>query len=277
MRAYMAWPLSANGGAVRAVHSVDIATHPDFRGQGLNLELSKRAIEQLRETTSFSLGLPNQMSRSLSHKVGWQPVARLPLWVRVCRPLRVLGRPRSLRSAAGAASGAPVEAAPAAHVLSDAASVAELLDDSPASPSQLNTAADAGYLRWRYEPMLADYRAVTEHDGGRLSGLAIFAVRRRGELSEAGVCELIVRTGDKRTAARLVRQIVRAAPVDYLAAVPAGGSGQAALLRRAGFVPSPAGGRPLGVTIYREGTEPDPRARRSWSLSFGDVERLQLC
>jgi hypothetical protein len=59
--------------------------------------------------------------------------------------------------------------------------------------------------------------------------------------------------------------------------VPAAGSAQAGLLRRAGFVRSPVGGRALGVTLYRDDVTPDPRRRGSWSLSFGDLERLELC
>jgi hypothetical protein len=86
-----------------------------------------------------------------------------------------------------------------------------------------------------------------------------------------------VRPGDHRTAGRLLRQVASAAPLDYLAAVPAAGSAQAPLLRRAGFVRSPIGGRALGVTLYQDGVTPDPRRRDSWSLSFGDLERLQLC
>jgi len=37
------------------------------------------------------------------------------------------------------------------------------------------------------------------------------------------------------------------------------------------------GGRALGVTIYQDGGEPDPRRLDSWALSFGDLERLELC
>ena len=91
------------------------------------------------------------------------------------------------------------------------------------------------------------------------------------------MCELFVRPGDHRTAGRLLRQVASAAPLDYLAAVPAAGSAQGRLLRRAGFVRSPIGGRALGVTLYQDAVTPDPRRRDSWSLSFGDLERLQLC
>jgi hypothetical protein len=118
---------------------------------------------------------------------------------------------------------------------------------------------------------------VVEEEAGRLTGMAIFGLRQRGELWEGSVCELLVRPGDHRTVARLLAQVVRAAPVDYLAAVPVAGSGQARMLARAGFIRSPAGARALGVSPYRDAISPDPRRRDSWSLSFGDLERLELC
>jgi GNAT superfamily N-acetyltransferase len=277
MRAYMPWPLVAGGERASAVHTVDLATHPDYRGRGVSSQLSRHAIGILSQTKLFALGLPNDMSTSQSRRTGWRPVGKLPVWVRVRRPVRVLRRARSLRSVGRSLAVPSVEAEPVADCLVDAAAVAELMNDSRPDGPRFATDLDVPYLRWRYEPLLGDYRAVAEHEGGRLSGLAIFALRRRGELWEGSVCELLVRPGDHRTAARLLRQVARAAPLDYLAAVPAAGSSQAGILRRAGFVPSPTGGRALGVTLYSERVTPDPRQRGSWALSFGDLERLDLC
>ncbi|MEA2420058.1 MAG: hypothetical protein QOE60_2264 [Thermoleophilaceae bacterium] len=277
MRAYMPWPLEVDGRRVDAVHTVDIATHPDHAGRGINSELARQGMDGLRETRQFALGLPNERSRSISRKVGWQLVGRVPVWVRVRRPLRVVGRARSLKAVGRSLAEPSVEAAPAAAGLADAAAVEELLHASRSAEAQLATTTDVDYLRWRYEPLLGDYRAVAEHQDGRLSGLAIFGLRQRGELWEGSVCELFVRPGDHRTAGRLLAQIARSAPLDYLAAVPVAGSTQARLLRRAGFARAPVGGRALGVTLYRDGVQPDPRRLESWSLSFGDLERLQLC
>jgi GNAT superfamily N-acetyltransferase len=277
MRAYMPWPLVVDGRPVEAVHSVDIATHPAHRGGGVNSELSRLGIASLRDTKQLALGMPNDMSRSMSRKTGWQLVGRVPVWVRVRRPLRVAHRARSLRWAGRSLALPSIEAPPAADCLTDRDTVGELLHPPRPTGPHLVMNTDVDYLRWRYEPLLGDYRAVADHQAGRLTGLAIFALRQRGELWEGSVCELLVRPGDHRTTARLLRQITRAAPLDYLAAVPAAGTEQASVLRRAGFVPSPVGGRALGVTLYQFGVRPDPCRRDSWSLSLGDLERLQLC
>jgi len=277
MRAYMPWPLDVDGRRVDAVQTVDVATLPGRRGGGVSSELADHAVAVLRQTNQFALGLPNESSRSISSKAGWQATGRMPVWVRVRRPLRVARRLRALRSSGRWLAVPSVEAPLAAGVLAAGDSVAELLHQPRTSGPHLATLPGVDYLRWRYEPLLGDYRAVAEYSGGALTGLAIFGLRQRGELWEGSVCELLVRPDDRRTAARLLRQIVRAAPLDYLAAVPAAGTGQAAILRRAGFVPSPAGGRALGVTLYSDGVRPDPRQTSSWSLSFGDLERLELC
>ncbi len=277
MRAYMLWPLVADGEVVGAVQAVDLATHPDYRGKGVNSELTKRAIAILRETRSFALGLPNEMSRSQSRKVGWRPIGRLPVWVRVRRPLRVLRGARSLRSPAQALAPPPIDAPAAADCLPDGQGLAELLSDAGHPGARFSTELSTDYLRWRFEPYLADYRAVAEHEAGRLAGVAIFRLRQRGRLWEGAVCELLVRPGDHRTAARLLRQVARSAPLDYLTAVPVAGSAQARSLARAGFVRSPIGAGLLGVTPYREEVAPDPFTTDSWALSLGDLERLQLC
>ena len=277
MRAYMLWPLVAGGERVGAVQAVDLATHPDYRGKGVNSELTKRAIAMLRETKSFALGLPNEMSRSQSRKVGWRPVGKVAVWVRVRRPLRVLRGARLLRSPAQALTPPAIEAPTAADCLTDGRALAELLSDSDDPGARLVTDGSADYMRWRFEPFLADYRAVAEHEGGRLAGVAIFRLRQRGRLWEGAVCELLVRPGDHRTAARLLRQVARAAPLDYLTAVPVAGSTQARSLARAGFARSPIGAGTLGVTPYREEVAPDPFTTDSWALSLGDLERLQLC
>jgi GNAT superfamily N-acetyltransferase len=278
MRAYMQWPLRVNGGErLDAVQGVDIATDPNFRGRGLSSGMLKGAIEHLRETKVFSIGLPNPMSTGIGVRMGWQMVGRLPVWVRVRRPLRVLHRARALKAPGRSLALPSVEAPPAARPLADGDGLLDLLAAARTNGPRFATDADVAYLRWRYEPLLGDYRAVVEHDDGRLSGLAIFALRQRGELWEGSVCELFVRPGDTRTARRLLRQITDSAPFDYLATVPPAGSDLRGALSRSGFVPSPVGGRSIGITPYRDSLAPDPLRRDSWSLSFGDLERMELC
>jgi GNAT superfamily N-acetyltransferase len=261
MRAYMPWLLTADGAPTGAVQGVDLATHPDARGRGINSQLQRHAMDTLRDSTAFSLGMPNDMSKSQSRKAGWRPMGRLPVWVGLRRPLSVARGARALRAPSAGAPPA-VEAATAESVLAQADWAAELPRAARAKEGRFSTVSDLAYLRWRYQPVLADYRAIAEPG----AGLAIFRLRRRGKLCEATICELLAADGG--TAARLLREVARAAPFDYLVA--------AAPLARAGLIRSPLGGPQLGVTLYREHVDPDPVRRSSWALSMGDIERLEL-
>jgi GNAT superfamily N-acetyltransferase len=256
MRAYMPWRLSADGAETTAVQAVDLATHPDHRGKGVNTQLTKHAIPILRETKPFAFGLPNDLSRSQSRKVGWRLVGRVPVWVRIRRPLNVALGLRSMRSAPR--GGAPAVDAPSAAEVLASAEGRELA----AGADRYSTRADLDYLRWRYQPFLADYRAVSEP-----GGIAIFHLTQRGRLLEGTVCDVLTEQGDRATAAQLLRQVARAAPFDYLTT----GAPQPR------FVRSPVAGRPLGVTPYRDGVQPDPTDLGSWALTLGDLQRLELC
>jgi GNAT superfamily N-acetyltransferase len=259
MRAYMPWPLTAGGVATGAVQSVDLATHPDARGRGVNTQLQRHAMATLRDTTAFSIGMPNEMSRSQSRKAGWRPIGRLPVWVRIQRPLALARQVRGIRRPSDGA--APTVDAPTAHsVLAQADWAAELPRVVHADQKRFSTAIDLDYLRWRYQPVLADYRAIAHEN----AGLAIFRLRRRGSLNEAAVCELLA--PDRGTAARLLRAVADSAPFDYLVA----GAPSKGLVR------SPLGGPMLGVTPYRDTIEPDPAQRRSWALTLGELERIEL-
>jgi GNAT superfamily N-acetyltransferase len=261
MRAYMPWHLNADGAATGAVQAVDLATHPDARGRGLNTQLQRHAMVELRKNNAFSLGAPNDMSKSQSRKAGWRPIGRLPVWLRLQRPLGVA---RGVRSIRGPSHGPPpaVEAATAESVLAQADWAAALPRMARLDAGRYSAVGDLAYLRWRYQPFLADYRAIALAN----AGLAIFRLRRRGRLNEATVCELLA--DDRRTAARLLRAIAKAAPFDYLST--------AVLVRGAGLARSPLGGPLLGVTPYQEHVEPDPARRSSWALTLGDLERLEL-
>jgi GNAT superfamily N-acetyltransferase len=274
MRAYMPWRLAVGERPVEGQQGVDVATHPDYRGRGITSALTDWRIDRYDGTPPLTPGLPNDMSRSLSAARGWRVVRRVPIWVQARRPLRMAANLPLLGIRHTAPPAPEVEAAPAIDCLADEG-IEELLRDRVTDTTAYRTAYDVETLRWRYDRVLADYRAVVEHHAGRLAGLAIFRLRRRGALWEQSICELMLRDGDKRTARRLLGQVRAAARADYVAAIPAPGCSRA-LLAGAGFAPSPVGAAPFGVAVY--GThEPDPHRPESWSLSLGDLERLQFC
>jgi GNAT superfamily N-acetyltransferase len=272
LRAFMRWRLRAGGRMLSAVRAVDTATHPDHRNAGVFSRITRDALELLREDVDLVFNTPNATVLPGYLKLGWRIVGRMPVAVRVRRPIRFARGLPSFRGPIRAPRGGPpVEAEPAAQALMDGEQLSPLLGEQATDP-RLSTPRDLEYLRWRYAsaPGL-DYRAVREDGWSGLRGIAIFRVRARGRLWESTVVELLGRPADRRTAGRLLRRVAEAAPVDHLTCSFAPGSVQARAARRCGFLRSPVGPT-FVVNTLRGAVRPDPADLRSWALSLGDLE-----
>jgi GNAT superfamily N-acetyltransferase len=265
LRAFMRWRFTVDGRELAAVRAVDTATHPEYQGMGVFSRLTRAALEALAGQADLVFNTPNDASRPGYLKLGWREVGRVPVALRVRRPVafaRGLRRP-----AARLRARPPVHADPAARVLEREAEVAGLLARLHPSGGRLSTPRDVGYLRWRYgaAPLL-DYAGVAEEDTGGLRGVALFRVRPRGGLWETTVAEVLVPDGDRLTARRLLAKVARAAEVDHLTLRAPVLTGAAA-----GFLPAP-GGISFVVKPLRDGLEPDPSTLGAWALSLGDLE-----
>ncbi|HEX2030307.1 MAG TPA: GNAT family N-acetyltransferase [Actinomycetota bacterium] len=264
LRAFMRWRFEGEAGTVRAVRAVDTATHPDFQGRGVFSRLTREALSALEGSADLVFNTPNEKSGPGYLKLGWRRVGRLPVSLRP--------RLRGLRPPA-AGSGPPptVGAPPAAEALADGDALHRLLEHQP--DGRLRTPRDPEYLRWRYVdvPGLA-YRAVPYEAGGRLRGLAIFRLRSRRRRWECSLAEVLVGSGDRATAGRLLRAVAAACPrAAHVAALFPPRSTPAAAARRRSFVRIPLGPTLMVRLLARE-ISPDPTARASWALSLGDVE-----
>jgi GNAT superfamily N-acetyltransferase len=271
VRALMRWRFETDGRLVHAVRAVDTATHPEWQGRGLFTRLTMEAIEGLRADTDFIFNTPNHKSLPGYLKMGWQVVEKVPVAVKVRRPLHFARGVRTLNdSVPPSTSHPPVEAATASEAL-DLDGIEALLEARNMG-RRMRTPRDLAYVRWRYgaAPLL-DYRAVVDSDGSGVTGLAIFRVRPRGALWESTVCELIAEDGDMGICRRLLRAVASASPVDHVTCHFPSGSVQASAARRLGFLPSP-GGMTFVVNPLRDGLPLDPREAESWALSLGDLE-----
>ena len=259
-RAFMRWRFRAGDRTLAAVRAVDTATHPDHQGQGVFSRLTSAAVDSLRGEADLVFNTPNSRSLPGYLKLGWRVAGTMPVRVRPGRPWRRARRPA-------------VEAESAATALADAGAVSSLLDEAGELDGRLATPRDPAYLRWRYTglPQL-DYRALRESEGGRLRGLALFRVRRRGRLREAALAELIVAPDGGATARRLLRRLGRAVAVDHFTCCPPPGGTADRAARRRGFLRVPRG--PTLAVRPLADLSPDPTERRSWALSLGDLEVL---
>jgi GNAT superfamily N-acetyltransferase len=270
LRAFMRWEFVAGERRFRAVRAVDTATHPDYQGRGIFSRLTLESLDTLRDQADFVYNTPNEKSLPGYLKMGWKVVGRVPIRIRVRRPIRFAMRVRSWRSGSELGDAPAVRAAHASALLDDR--IDRLLSDGERAPG-LATPRDGTFLRWRYgvAPLL-DYRALTTvGNSGGVDGLAIFRVRPRGTLVEATLAEAIVRRGDRRAARKLLRSVATSARVDEVACSFPPGSSPDVAARRLGAVHAP-GGMTLVVNPLGHDLDPDPLDPRSWALTVGDLE-----
>jgi GNAT superfamily N-acetyltransferase len=270
LRAFMRWEFRVEGRAVRAVRAVDTATHPEHQGRGVFSRLTRAAVDALRGEVDLIFNTPNERSGPGYLKLGWRPVGRVPVGVRVRRPLRFAAGLPSLRGVGdpGGKAAPPVDAPPAADALDRAG---PLLEEVTPDPRRFTTPRNLDYLRWRYGEAPFDYRAVSVERGGRPAGLAVFRLRSRGSLWEASVTDVLVPPGDRGLARSLLRRVARSGTVDHLTCSFPPGSDARLAAGGVGFLPAPWGPR-LVVNPLVPGWDPDPTDMSSWGLSLGDVE-----
>jgi GNAT superfamily N-acetyltransferase len=273
LRAFMRWEFATGTHRWRAVRAVDTATAPGFQGRGIFSRLTRAALDAVRGEVDLVFNTPNEQSGPGYLKMGWRTVGRIPVRLRVRRPLRFIGGLRSVRRLSpGTAPLLPAGGLPVGEVLRGAPELVSLLEEAEGPRGRLRTPRTLEFLRWRYGGGTGiDYRAVAHHAGGRIVGLAIFRVRSRGRLRECSVTELMARPGDGPTIRALVRQVLRSTVADHVLAVTSPGTPGDRAARRSGFL-SWRGGPVLMVNPLQDGVEPDPLAMRSWDLSLGDIE-----
>lgn len=267
LRAFMRWRFAAGGRTLHTVRAVDTATHPDVQGRGVFSLLTRRALEDLRDEVDLVFNTPNEKSLPGYLKMGWQVVGRMPIHVRVRRPLRFARHARSWKTEVRPSSTLLTSDAKSAGKALDDPGVEELLRARERYPG-ISTERTHEYLRWRYgDAPLLDYRAALEP----ARSLAIFRVRPRGALVEATVSELIARPGDAAAARRALARVARVSSADHVTCSFPSGSTAMSAARRSAFLRVPGGlvfvANPLGHAL-----DPDPLDRSAWALSGGDLE-----
>ena len=269
LRALMRWRFVAGDRNIEAVRAVDTATHPDYQGRGVFSELTRTALEQARIRADLVFNTPNEKSLAGYLKMGWVPVGRVPIAVRLRRPIAFL---RTFRGGRPASARTPVGGLEAGEILSDGEGVSELLQRMQQPGPRLATPRSLEYLRWRYAsaPTL-DYRGVALRGPRGIDGLAFFRVRPRGGSWETTVSDVLVPSGNQSGAVRLLRQVARATRTDHLTCSFPRGSVATRASRRTGYLRAP-GGMTLVTNPLRAGIVPEPTDLRSWALSLGDLE-----
>lgn len=260
-RTFLRWEfVTAGGRVVRAVRAVDTATDPDHQGQGIFSALTRTAIAELpADGVELVFNTPNDKSLPGYLKMGWSTIGRLPVAVMPTSwrfPLVVL----RARQAAGRWPVTTTAGEPAREVLSSP-DVDELLDGR--ATDGLRTRRDRAFFTWRYGYEVLGYRVVLADDRSPGRGFAVFRCRRRGDATEAVLCDVVMPAHDEGAARRLVRRVARVAGADYVLRI------DRRIATPDPFVRAPQIG-PVLACRPLDGSAPPALA--AWHLTMGDVE-----
>lgn len=278
LRVFLCWEWHAGGRAYRAGRAMDTATHPDWARRGIFEHLTRSMLERVEQTGfDFIFNTPNQYSLPGYLKMGWVLVGRLPLRVRVQKPMR-LADALVHRAPLGGATAVTAEAdnravlglltePPVGALIEEAAAVSET--DTTLSMG-LHTAKTSTYLQWRYGQNRW-YQYVAGFDSrGNSAALAICRISRRGDLRELLVADVVTLpdSRSRRLASQIVGRLARETHADYVVA-----SGlKTEFTWPTGFLPVGRRGPNFTVRPLRPTPAIDPTALSAWAATFGDLE-----
>lgn len=276
LRAFQSWSWESGHATLRAVRPVDTATHPEWRRRGIFKRLTLGMLEASRETYDFVYNTPNEQSRPGYLKMGWVDVAKLGLWWRPLRALRLASRLEQVRRG---------YASPVVPPLADDGSVARLvalpgldtfLGALHANEQRLHTPRSRAYLTWRYLDIPGFQYQARYRVRGIEGAIVVYRRRARRGLDETSIVEVLVGAGrrSEEDARALLRAIARESESDHLMAAAAPRSAELDVLDASWFLPTPPaiGIRLTARAFADKHVVPPPAQAASWRLQLGDLE-----
>src|SRR5688572_28823803 len=90
VRAFMKWKWRWKGELYSAIRAVDTSTHPDHQGKGIFKKLTLHQLEICKQKGEhFVFNTPNNDSRPGYIKMGWVQQGKMPLKIKLLRPLNL--------------------------------------------------------------------------------------------------------------------------------------------------------------------------------------------
>jgi len=270
LRIFMKWSWRAGDQNFTAARAVDTVTHPDWRGKGIFSRLTSALLENLRsEGVSFIFNTPNRLSKPGYLKMGWQPVTKLPLWIRFFHPFRMaLNFVRNvdpvslLKNTENGIHG--INEAPLQECLKNIC-----------ADSRLHTQRNKEYLRWRYSNIPGfeyDAKWRTEKDA---AAVIIFRQKIRKTWKELSLSEILLTAGTSgvELAKKMIEEAAQSKAADYAVAIAARGTPEEDALRAARF----SRFRGVGpVLVVKELNRLPEKIQlfdwSTWRCSIGDLE-----
>ncbi|MCL4708228.1 GNAT family N-acetyltransferase [bacterium] len=281
LRVLMRWQFcTKDGQMLRAVRAVDTATHPAYQRLGIFSKLTRQAIEDLRqEGVDLIFNTPNARSLPGYLKMGWQIVAKWPLYIRVLKPVRMLSRrlkpiPASQQIIKFDEFFAPSIMPWQAFVERYREDISKLVVNWEQQRRQagFRTQKDFNYLQWRYgqHPHLT-YGIYAWEDSGTLAGFAVLRPNWRYGWQEIVLTEMFLKQPGVSLGKAFMTCLIAKLKGDYLVAHFAASTFEKALVKRAHFFKAPAQGIIFTVAPLSERSTAGVEASL-WDITLGDLE-----
>lgn len=147
VRAFMQWHWTWNGTTYKAIRAVDTATDPKHQGKGIFKKLTLQQVEKCKQQgIHFVFNTPNDQSMPGYIKMGWQKQGRMPLKLKLIRPIS-LGYSKLFDKTKYSAS-VNEDLSPPQHWDSN---ILDLFNNyHPTQTQKLRTSISADYISWRY-------------------------------------------------------------------------------------------------------------------------------
>ena len=284
LRALSHWRFKAGDTVVKAARAVDTVTHPDYRRYGVFSALTRRAVEQSKNSgIDLIYNTPNNQVLPGYLKLGWN-------YVSMIRPLvKVLNYPRFAAALPGIlpnlknnrSSGylSPEQIArqrlpSVSEFLSLSGAVEQLLRSHGQTRDEiLSTDRSIDYLRWRYsEYPKAKYAVFYQEKEKALSGCVILRPSTRFNLKEAVLSEMLFPKPDEGLASSFLDEMEKRLSADYIIAYYPEGSFERHILCKHGFHQIPRGGVNFTVNVLTSHMPCEPTILENWNICLGDIE-----
>ncbi len=284
LRVLMRWRFAdAAGNQFRGARAVDTATHPNYQRQGIFSTLTKRAVQDLtQEGTDLIFNTPNTKSMPGYLKMGWQLVAKWPLYICPLQPVRMAARRLGIISTTQEVTFAnffrPAVMPWSVFAERYGDQAAALIPQWEARRRRvgLRTVRDWDYLQWRYgqHPHIeyGVYALGDTEQPSKLAGFAILRPNLRNKWQEVVLAEMFLGEPDSKESSRFLRLLAKEVKSDYLIAHFGLGTVEQAMLRRSGYWAAPGQGISFTVRPLQEENTAYFAQPSAWDLSLGDLE-----
>ena len=281
LRILMRWQFESPAGEIiHAVRAVDTATHPDFQRRGIFSALTRQALDNLKqEGVHLVFNTPNQYSLPGYLKLGWQVVAKLPMYIKIISPLSMMLKIMRLKPVAQQPiqfdkyfSSQILTWQEFAKKYQTAMSMVVSNSEQQRKHVGLRTPRNLAYLQWRYgeHPHLT-YGVYPFKKEGELVGFAVLRPNIRYGLREIVLTDLFLDSHMSQLGNPFLKTMRNHLKSDYLIAHFSKGTYEQKILSSMRFLPIPR--KPMIFTVnVLNASSHHVLCSENWDITLGDLE-----